>query len=89
VIVRATGSKRTTLGNGLGSSFEGVSGALEAVHLGPFVLHRVWGAAIEHPAIGMEIFRRFVATFDVRHGVLYLEPTAALAEPVPSPTDPG
>ncbi len=79
-------TKRTTVGNGLGENFVAVSGLMDAVHLGPFTIRRVWGPGGPGPAIGMEIFRRFVTTFDAPHGRLYLSPTPALKEPVPAPT---
>jgi hypothetical protein len=85
IVAQATETRRTTLGNGLGSNFEGVSGVFDAVHLGPYVFHHVWGPGAPLPIIGMEIFRRFVTTFDATHRVLYLEPTGALDEPVPDP----
>lgn len=75
----------TTLGAGLGRDFQGVSGVYDSVSLGPYRIEHVWAPWSETPMIGMEIFRRFVTTFDVAHGRLYLEPTAALAAPVPSP----
>ena len=77
--------QRTTLGNGLGQNFEGTSGVFDFITVGPYRLNHVWGPWSERPAIGMEILRRFVMTFDVPHGRLYLQPTDALSEPVPSP----
>jgi len=85
IVAQARETRRTSLGNGLGSNFEGVSGVLDAVHIGPYLIRHVWGPGAPHPAIGMEIFRRFISTFDARRGVLYLEPTAALDDPVPGP----
>jgi len=46
---------------------------------------RVWGPEAAQPAIGMEIFRRFTATFDVARGKLYLKPNRHLREPIPEP----
>jgi Aspartyl protease len=77
--------RRTTLGNGLGHDFEGTSGVYDFITIGPSRITHVWGPWSERPAIGMEILRRFVMTFDVPHGRLYLQPTDALSEPVPSP----
>jgi hypothetical protein len=33
----------------------------------------------------MELLRRFVVTFDAPHGLIYLEPTSRLSDPVPLP----
>jgi len=77
--------RRSTLGNGLGKNFESVSGKIDAVHIGPFAIRDVWGPGGKGPAIGMEMLRRFVVTFDAKAGKMYLKPTPALAEPVPSP----
>jgi hypothetical protein len=33
----------------------------------------------------MEMMRRFTLTFDARRGLLYLEPNASFAAPVPAP----
>ena len=74
-----------TLGQGLGVDYQGVSGLLKAVHLGPFTWTHVWGPEAPRPAIGMEIFRRFVATFDAPHGQLYLKPNRHIREPFPEP----
>jgi hypothetical protein len=77
--------RRTVLGNGLGSNFEAVSGKIDAVHIGPFTIRDVWGPGGNGPAVGMELLRRFVVTFDARAGKMYLKPTPALEEPVPAP----
>ncbi|MDB5072263.1 MAG: hypothetical protein JWM87_3374 [Candidatus Eremiobacteraeota bacterium] len=77
--------RTTTLGAGLGRDFRGASGVYDSVSLGPYRIKHVWAPWSETPMIGMEIFRRFITTFDVAHGRLYLEPAAALADPVPSP----
>jgi len=85
VVAQAIETRRTTLGNGLGANFEGVSGRMQAAHLGPFTVSDVWGPGGKGPAIGMEILRRFVVTFDAKAGKIYLKPTPALTEPVPAP----
>jgi aspartyl protease len=77
--------RSTTLGQGLGHNYQGFSGLLKSVQLGPFRFERVWGPAAPHSAIGMELFRRFTATFDVSRGKLYLQPNAHLDEPIPEP----
>jgi hypothetical protein len=77
--------RSTTLGQGLGQNYQGFSGLLKAVQLGPFRFERVWGPGAPHSAIGMELFRRFTATFDVSRGKLYLQPNRHLNEPVPEP----
>ena len=69
----------------MGEDYQGVSGLLKAVHLGPFTWTHVWGPEATRPAIGMEIFRRFVATFDAPHGQLYLKPNRHIREPIPEP----
>lgn len=85
-IVRlSTTTRGTTLGGGLGADFAGVSGMFDAVHIGPYTIRQVWGPGGPGPAIGMEIFRRFVTTFDVPNGRLHLSPGRALDEPVPAP----
>lgn len=76
---------RTTLGNGLGTSYEGDSGVYDSVQIGPYILRNVWGPAGAVPIVGMEILRRFTLTFDAGHGELRLEPNAALRDPVPAP----
>lgn len=77
--------RAATLGHGFGQNYPGQSGVFKAVHLGPFLFQHVWGPAVPHPAIGMEILRRFTVTFDAQHGLLYLVPNRHLAEPVPAP----
>lgn len=79
-------TRKVTLGNGLGASYQAVSGRIAAVHLGPFTVRDVWGPGGSAPAIGMEMLRRFIVTFDAPAGKLYLRPTAALREPVPPPS---
>jgi hypothetical protein len=77
--------RSSTLGQGLGQNYQGVSGLLKAVQLGPFRFEQVWGPAAPHSAIGMEIFRRFTATFDTSRGKLYLKPNKHINEPIPEP----
>jgi len=77
--------QKTTLGNGLGTSYEDVSGVYDTVRIGPFIFRDVWGPAGAVPIIGMEMMRRFTLTFDAQHGMIYLEPNASLIEPVPAP----
>jgi hypothetical protein len=77
--------QKTTVGNGLGTSYEDVSGVYDTVKIGPFVFRNVWGPAGAVPIIGMEMMRRFTLTFDTPSGLLYLEPNASLNEPIPAP----
>ncbi len=86
IVGKARETRHTVLGNGLGANFDALSGVYDAVHLGPYTWRNVWGPGGSQPAIGMEILRRFVVTFDVPHGRLYLRPTSALNEPVPGPS---
>jgi hypothetical protein len=78
-------TRKTTLGNGLGNSYEDVSGIYDTVVIGPFKFQHVWGPARAVAIIGMEMMRRFTLTFDARHGRLYLEPNSSYDEPVPAP----
>ncbi len=78
--------QRTTLGNGLGASYEDISGVYDTVAIGPYLFHHVWGPAGAVPIIGMEMMRRFTLTFDTHKGLLYLEPNGSLSEPVPPPS---
>jgi hypothetical protein len=82
---RARQTRASTLGQGLGQNYESVSGLFTAVHLGPFTFRDVWGPAIEHSAIGMEMLRRFTTTFDAARRTIYLVPNEHLREPVPPP----
>jgi hypothetical protein len=85
-IVKQSEEVRTsTLGGGLGEQFNSYSGVFTSVKIGPYVVKHVWGPGGPRPAIGMELLRRFVVTFDAPHGRIYLEPTSALNEPVPTP----
>jgi hypothetical protein len=54
---------------------------LRSVQVGPYALYNVWGAEQGEPAVGMELLRRFVVTFDVAHSRMYLEPTHRTWEP--------
>ncbi len=76
---------KTRGGNGLGENFVAASGLMDAVQLGPFAFKQVWGPSATPPAMGMEILRRFIVTFDAPHGRLYLSPTPAIKEPIPAP----
>ncbi len=85
-IVQGSAEVRTsTLGGGLGESFKSYSGVFTSVKIGPYTFKHVWGPGGPRPAIGMELLRRFIITFDAPHGRMYLEPTPALEEPVPTP----
>jgi hypothetical protein len=86
IVEQAIERRRTEQGHGLGANFIAWSGRLQAVHIGPYVIRDVWGPGSPGPAIGMELLRRFVVTFDAPHGRLHLVPTAALDDPVPSPS---
>ena len=77
--------KKTTVGNGLGNSYEDVSGVYDQVVIGPYRFYHVWGPAGAVPIIGMEMLRRFTLTLVAQRGLLYLEPNASLKEPTPSP----
>jgi Aspartyl protease len=79
----------STLGQGLGQNYQGQSGLLKAVQLGPFRFERVWGPGAPHPAIGMELFRRFTMTFDASRAKLYLKPNRHINEPIPEPQGSG
>jgi Aspartyl protease len=79
-------TQKTTLGNGLGKSYEDVSGVYDTAMIGPFTFRHVWGPAGAIPIVGMEMMRRFTLTFDTRRGLLYLEPNSTFNEPVPAPS---
>jgi hypothetical protein len=79
-------TQRITLGNGLGKSYEDVSGVYDTVIIGPYTFHHVWGPAGAVSIVGMEMMRRFTLTFDTKHGLLYLEPNSSFNEPVPAPS---
>lgn len=75
----------TTLGNGLGNNFEGVSGKYRSVTIGPYVFRDFWGPGGNPPLIGMELLQRFVMTFDAPHGRIHLAPIGRIDAPVPHP----
>jgi hypothetical protein len=79
-------TKKTTLGNGLGTNYEDVSGVFDTVIIGPYTFRHVWGPAGAVSLVGMEMMRRFTLTFDTKHGLLYLEPNSSFNEPVPAPS---
>lgn len=85
IVGQAIERRRSLQGGGLGDDFEAWSGRYEAVRLGDFTIRDVWGPGSPGPAIGMELLRRFVLTFDAPHGRLWLVPTDALDDPVPPP----
>jgi len=85
-VVQKSAELRTSiLGGGLGEQFKSYSGVFTSVKIGPYAIKHVWGPGGPRPSIGMELLRRFVITFDAPHGRMYLEPTPALADPVPTP----
>jgi hypothetical protein len=75
----------STLGGGLGENFKSYSGVFTSIKIGHYKIKHVWGPGGPGPAIGMEILRRFIITFDAPHKRIYFEPTPALTEPVPTP----
>jgi predicted aspartyl protease len=75
----------TTLGNGLGENFEGVSGKYHSIAIGPYRFNQIWGPGGNPPLIGMELLQRFVITFDAPHGRIHLSPLGRLDRPVPHP----
>jgi hypothetical protein len=85
LVRRSSERRRSVVGVGLGQSYEDFSGVFERVELGPYAIERCWGPSNDHPAVGMEILRRFTLTFDVPHRRLYLEPNRHLHDPVPAP----
>jgi|GEM_PF-755831 len=85
-LVRQSSERRKSWqGVGLGQPYIDYSGILDRVEIGPYVVRRSWGASNSKPAMGMEILRRFITTFDATRGVLYLEPNSHLGDPVPEP----
>ncbi len=85
-LVRQSSIRRKSLqGVGLGKAYVDYSGLFATVQIGPYRIHNVWGPSGSPPAVGMEILRRFILTFDVSRGRLTMEPTAHLDDPVPSP----
>src|SRR5262249_36748239 len=85
LVRRSAEHRRSVQGGGLGQSYEGESGVIETVRMGPYTIRRSWGPSNDHPAVGMEILRRFTTTFEVKRGRLTLEPNAHLHDPVPAP----
>ena len=85
IVKQSSEVRSSTLGHGLGEDFKSYSGVFTAVKIGPYSFSHVWGPAGRPPSIGMELLRRFIITFDARHARMYLEPTPALTEPVPTP----
>jgi Aspartyl protease len=85
IVQQSAEIRRSTLGGGLGDNFQSYSGVFTSVKIGPYVLNHVWGPGGSPPIVGMEILRRFIITFDAPHGRIYLEPTPAFSEPVPTP----
>jgi hypothetical protein len=85
-LVRQSPERRKSVqGVGLGETVVDESGVFETVRIGPHVIRHSWGPSNDHPAVGMEIMRRFTMTFDVSHRRLYLLPNANLSDPVPAP----
>jgi hypothetical protein len=85
-LVRQSPTRRkSTQGVGLGTAYVDYSGVFSSVQIGPYRIANVWGPSGNPPAVGMEILRRFILTFDARRGQLTLQPTAQLRDPVPSP----
>jgi Aspartyl protease len=85
-LVRQSSIRRKSLqGVGIGKAYVDYSGVFATVQIGPYRIHNVWGPSGNPPAVGMEILRRFILTFDVPRGLLTLEPTAQVDDPVPSP----
>jgi hypothetical protein len=85
IVKQSAELRSSTLGGGLGEDFKSYSGVFTSVKIGPYAISHVWGPGGSPPMVGMEILRRFVVTFDAPHGRIYLEPTPALSEPVPTP----
>lgn len=85
LVRQSTERRAARQGVGLGTAYVDTSGLFESVALGPYAVHHAWGASNDHPAVGMEILRRFTMTFDVPHGRLYLEPNGHFKDPVPAP----
>ncbi len=87
IVKQSAEVRSSTLGNGLGENYKSYSGVFTSAKIGPYVIKHFWGPGGKPPAIGMEILRRFIITFDAPHGRMYLEPTPAFAEPVPTPPE--
>jgi hypothetical protein len=85
-LVRQSPARRkSTQGVGLGTPYLDYSGLFANVGIGPYTIANVWGPSGNPPAVGMEILRRFILTFDARRGQLGLAPTTRLHDPAPSP----
>ncbi|MFY9710527.1 MAG: hypothetical protein WAK88_10200 [Candidatus Cybelea sp.] len=85
-LVRQSSTRRkSTQGVGLGTPYVDYSGLFASMGIGPYTITSVWGPSGNPPAVGMEILRRFILTFDARQGRLGLVPTVRLHDPVPSP----
>jgi hypothetical protein len=85
IVKKGSQVKELVIGRGLGKDFKAYSGLVQAVYVGPFKFSQVWGPGAPHPAIGMEIFRRFTTIFDISRRSLYLVPNQHMNEPVPAP----
>jgi hypothetical protein len=85
-LVRQSSIRQKSLqGVGIGTPYVDYSGVFASVQIGPYRIEHVWGPSSDRPAVGMEILRRFILTFDVPHARLTLQPTPQLNDPVPSP----
>jgi len=85
LVRRSSERRKSVQGVGLGVPYVDYSGVFQSVSLAPYTIHHVWGPSNDHPAVGMEILRRFTMTFDVPHRRLYLLPNHHLHDPVPEP----
>jgi predicted aspartyl protease len=85
IVQQSAELRHSILGGGLGENIKSYSGVFTSVKIGPYVMNHVWGPGGSPPIVGMEILRRFIITFDAPHGRIYLEPTPALSEPIPTP----
>ena len=87
LVRRSPERRKSRQGVGLGESYVDYSGVFETVKIGPYAIHRCWGPSNDHPAVGMELLRRFTMTFDAPHRRLSLQPNVHLNDPVPAPPD--
>jgi hypothetical protein len=85
VVKQSEEVRSSTLGGGLGEQFQSYSGVFTSVKIGPYLIKHVWGPGGPRPAIGMEILRRFIITFDAPRRRMFLNPTPQLNDPVPTP----
>src|SRR5262249_26500101 len=85
IVSQSAETRTTTLGNGLGESYQAMSGVFAAIHVGPYTIRHVWGPGAPQATVGMEILRRFTTTFDVHRKIIHLIPNDTLLEPVPEP----